>query len=72
MSSHTIVRRQTSVFVTQCVTIWEEDMDEPRKLREDLTEAEIERLKRSGALTFKSIRAPNMRVEPFIPNRTQH
>lgn len=47
-------------------------MHEPRKLRENLTPEELERLKRYGVLVFKSIRAPNMRVEPFIPSRTQH
>jgi hypothetical protein len=45
---------------------------EPRKLRSDLTEAEKARLEKFGSLTFRSIRRPDMRVEKFIPSRTQH
>jgi hypothetical protein len=47
-------------------------MDEQRKLRDDLTAEELERLERYGALAFKSIRAPDMRVEVFVPSREQH
>jgi hypothetical protein len=47
-------------------------MDEPRKVRADLTKQELERLERYGAIEFKSIRAPDMRVEVYIPSRTQH
>jgi hypothetical protein len=43
-----------------------------RKLREDLTKQELERLQKYGSLSFKSIRRPNWRVEKFIPSRTQH
>ncbi len=45
---------------------------EARKLRPDLTEAEKARLEEFGSLGFKSIRRPDMRVEKFIPSRTQH
>jgi hypothetical protein len=47
-------------------------MDEPRKVRTGLTKAELERLERYGPIEFKSIRAPDMRVEVYIPSRTQH
>jgi hypothetical protein len=47
-------------------------MDERRKLREDLTPEEFERLKRYGFLAFKSVRRPRMRVEPFLPSKDQH
>jgi hypothetical protein len=45
-------------------------MEETRKVRCDLTKQELERLERYGAIEFKSIRAPDMRVEVFIPDRT--
>jgi hypothetical protein len=48
------------------------EKQEARKLRPDLTEAEKARLEKHGSLTFKSIRRPDMRVEKFIPSRTQH
>jgi hypothetical protein len=43
-----------------------------RKLREDLTTEELERLEKYGSLNFKSIRQVDMRVEPYLPSRTQH
>ena len=46
-------------------------MPEARKIRQDLTKEERERLQKYGALTFKSIRRPDMRVEKFIPSREQ-
>jgi hypothetical protein len=45
---------------------------EPRKLRQDLTAQEIERLEKFGSLTFKSIRKIDRRVEKFIPSKDQH
>jgi hypothetical protein len=45
---------------------------EPRKVRSDLTRAEKERLEKFGALTFKSIRRVDMRVEKFIRSKDQH
>jgi hypothetical protein len=42
-----------------------------RKLRENLTKEEVERLQKYGSLSFKSIRCPDRRVEKFIPSRTQ-
>lgn len=47
-------------------------MPETRKIRQNLTEAEKERLQKHGSLTFKSIRRPDWRVEKFIPSREQH
>jgi hypothetical protein len=47
-------------------------MADTRKVRENLTKEERERLKRYRSLSFKSIRRPDMRVEKFIPSRTQH
>jgi hypothetical protein len=47
-------------------------MEEARKVRSDLTKDELERFERYGAIEFKSIRAPDMRVEVYIPSRTQH
>jgi hypothetical protein len=46
-------------------------MDEPRKVRADLTAEEQEWLERYGALAFKSTQVPDLRVEVFIPSRTQ-
>jgi hypothetical protein len=43
-----------------------------RRLREDLSKEERDRLEKFGSLSFKSIRRPNWRVEKFIPTRTQH
>jgi hypothetical protein len=43
-----------------------------RKLSEDLCKEELERLGKYGSLSFKSIRRPDMRVEKFIPSKTQH
>jgi hypothetical protein len=43
-----------------------------RKLRQDLTPAERERAERIGDVSFRSHRWPDMRVEKFIPSRTQH
>lgn len=40
--------------------------DQPRKIRSDLTPAEKTRLERYGALNFKSIRCPDMRVEQYV------
>ena len=45
---------------------------DPRKIRQNLRKEELERLETFGSLTFKSIRRPDMRVEKFIPSRTQH
>jgi hypothetical protein len=50
----------------------EDRMFETREIREDLTKEELERLHEYGSLSFKSIRRPDMRVEKFIPTRTQH
>jgi hypothetical protein len=50
----------------------EDRMEETRKIREDLTKEESERLQKYGSLSFKSIRRPDMRVEKFIPSKTQH
>jgi hypothetical protein len=47
-------------------------MPDIRKIRQDLTKEEKERLQKYGSVTFKSIRRPDMRVERFIPSRTQH
>jgi hypothetical protein len=47
-------------------------MLETRKIRENLTKEECERLERYGSLTFKSIRRTDMRVEKFIPSREKH
>jgi hypothetical protein len=43
---------------------------QPRKIRSDLTAEEQDRLERYGSLSFKSIRRPDMRVEPYLPSRT--
>jgi hypothetical protein len=48
------------------------EKQEPRKLRLDLTAEEKARLEKFGSLSFNSIRRPDMRVEKFIPSRTQH
>jgi hypothetical protein len=48
------------------------DKQERRKLREDLTEEQKAEARRIGRLEFKSIRRVDMRVEKFIPSRTQH
>jgi hypothetical protein len=48
------------------------NQQEPRKIRENLTKEEKERLEKFGSLNFKSIRRPDMRVEKFIPSWTQH
>jgi hypothetical protein len=45
---------------------------QPRKVRQDLTPEERERLERHGGIDFRSIRAPDRRVQPFISSRTQH
>jgi hypothetical protein len=45
---------------------------QPRKIRNDLTAEELERLEHYGSISFKSIRRPDMRVEKFIPSKTQH
>jgi hypothetical protein len=45
---------------------------ESRKIRDNLTVEERERLEKHGALSFKSVRRPDMRVEKFIPSRTQY
>jgi hypothetical protein len=50
----------------------ESRMVDTRKIREDPTAEETERLRKYGSLTFKSIRRPDMRVEKFIPSREQH
>jgi hypothetical protein len=47
-------------------------MADTRKIRENLTKEELDRLQEYGSLSFKSIRRPDMRVEKFIPSRTQH
>jgi hypothetical protein len=52
--------------------IGRERLDESRRVRPDLTKEEREQLKRYGAIEFKSIRAPDMPVEVFVPSRTQH
>jgi hypothetical protein len=44
-------------------------MPDTRKIRQDLTKEELERLQ--SALSYESIRHPDMRVEKFIPSRTQ-
>jgi hypothetical protein len=43
-----------------------------RRLREDLSKEEIERLEKYGSLSFKSTRRPDMRVEHFLPSKTRH
>jgi hypothetical protein len=43
-----------------------------RKPREDISKEELERLERYGSLSFKSIRRPDMRIEPYQPSREQH
>lgn len=45
---------------------------QPRKIRQDLTKEQRERLERFGSIEFKSTRSPDMRVEPFVPSREQH
>jgi hypothetical protein len=50
----------------------EDRMPETRKIREDMTKKELERLQKYGSLTFESIRRPDMRVEKFIPSRERH
>ena len=45
---------------------------EPRKLRQNLTQAERERAERIGSLEYKSYRKVDHRVEKFIPSREQH
>jgi hypothetical protein len=50
----------------------EDVMPDARKIRQDLTKEELERLQKYGSLSFASIRRPDMRVEKFIPSRTQH
>jgi hypothetical protein len=47
-------------------------MPDTRKIRENLTKEELERLERYGSLSFESIRRPDMRVEKFIPSQSQH
>lgn len=47
-------------------------MTETRKIRENLTKGELERMERYGSLSFKPIHSLDMRVEPFIPSREQH
>jgi hypothetical protein len=44
-----------------------------RKLRDDLTPEERERAERIGSLKIREFKtAYSMRVEKFIPSRTQH
>jgi hypothetical protein len=47
---------------------------EPRRIRTDLTPAELERLAKFGAIEFKSPRGPSKYAQPlkFIPSREQH
>ena len=47
-------------------------MPDTHKIRQDLTKEELERLRKYGSLIFKSIRRVDMRVEKFIPSKTQH
>jgi hypothetical protein len=42
-----------------------------RKLGNDLTPAEREKAERIGSLDYASHRRPDMRVEKFIPSKTQ-
>jgi hypothetical protein len=42
------------------------------KLRQDLTDEQKAEALRIGRIEFKSVRAPDMRVQPFIPSREQH
>jgi hypothetical protein len=50
----------------------EDLMPDTHKIRQDLTKEELERLRKYGSLIFKSIRRVDMRVEKFIPSKTQH
>jgi hypothetical protein len=47
-------------------------MAETRKIPENLTKEELERLQNYGAIEFKSVRWPDWRVEKLTPSRTQH
>lgn len=47
-------------------------MADTRKIRENLTKEEKERLEKYGSLSFQSTRCPDMRIEKFIPSREQH
>jgi hypothetical protein len=47
-------------------------MDQPRKVKVDVTKRELKRLERYGAIEFKSVPAPDMRLKVYIPSRTQH
>lgn len=42
------------------------------KLRDNLTDEEKAKALRIGRIEFKSIRVPDMRVEPFFPSKDQH
>lgn len=46
---------------------------EPRKIRQDLTKEELERLAKFGAIEFKSVRpAWDPGHTKFVPSREQH
>jgi hypothetical protein len=48
------------------------ELQTERKPRGDLSKEELERLERYGSLSFKSVRHPDMRIEPYQPSREQH
>jgi hypothetical protein len=46
--------------------------DTTKKLRSDLTKQQKAEALRIGRIEFKSVRRPDMRVEPFLPSKEQH